>query len=180
MFFPPEISNSFLSVFIAWLNLDLGIEVCFYNGLDSYAKTWLQLVFPLYIWITVGGIIVVRRYSVTISKTTPNNQLQILATVSLLAYTKFLQVIITAFSYAVLQYSDDLNKTVWLYDGNVEFFTGRHLLLFSYSVFPISHSTHHSFYTLFVMHSGIRTPGDVKVSFDILDPKSYTILRHLQ
>ena len=86
-------------------------EVCFYNGFNSYAKTWLQLVFPLYIWLTVGGIIVVRRYSVTISKITPNNRLQILATVSLLAYTKFLQVIITAFSYAILQYSDDLNKT---------------------------------------------------------------------
>lgn len=130
VFFPPEISNSFLSVFIAWLNLDLGIEICFYNGLDSYAKTWLQLVFPFYIWLTVGGIIVARRYLVTISKITPNNQLQILATVSLLSYTKFLQVITTAFSYAVLQYSDELNKIVWLYDGNVEFLTGKHISLF--------------------------------------------------
>ena len=38
-----------LSVFIAWLNLDFGIETCFYNGLDAYSKTWLQLVFPVYI-----------------------------------------------------------------------------------------------------------------------------------
>ena len=36
----------------------------------------------------------------------------------------------TAFSYAILQYSHDLNKTVWLYDGNVEFLTGRHISLF--------------------------------------------------
>ena len=33
-FFPPNTANSFLSWFIAWINLDLGIETCFYNGLD--------------------------------------------------------------------------------------------------------------------------------------------------
>ena len=40
-FFPPNTTNSFLSWFIAWINLDLGIETCFYNGLDAYVKTWL-------------------------------------------------------------------------------------------------------------------------------------------
>ena len=30
-----------LAVFIAWLNLDLGIETCFFNGLTAYGKTWL-------------------------------------------------------------------------------------------------------------------------------------------
>ena len=40
-FFPNDAAKSFLSVFIAWLNLDLGIETCFYDGMDAYAKTWL-------------------------------------------------------------------------------------------------------------------------------------------
>lgn len=31
-----------LTVFIPWLNLDLGIETCFYNGMDAYVSTWLQ------------------------------------------------------------------------------------------------------------------------------------------
>ena len=35
VFFPARITTSFLSIFIAWLNLDIGIEVCFYNGLDA-------------------------------------------------------------------------------------------------------------------------------------------------
>ena len=34
--------------FISWLNLDFGLQMCFYNGLNSYAKTWLRLLFPLY------------------------------------------------------------------------------------------------------------------------------------
>ena len=50
IFFPHQMSKSFLSMFIAWLNLDLGIEMCFYNGLNAYAKTWFQFMFPLYIW----------------------------------------------------------------------------------------------------------------------------------
>ena len=35
VFFPARITTSFLSIFIAWLNLDIGIEVCFYNGLNA-------------------------------------------------------------------------------------------------------------------------------------------------
>ena len=34
MFLPVESTNA-LSVFIAWLNLDFGIETCFYNGMDA-------------------------------------------------------------------------------------------------------------------------------------------------
>ena len=48
--FLPVKSTDALSVFIAWLNLDFGIETCFYDGLDAYSKTWLQFVFSLYIW----------------------------------------------------------------------------------------------------------------------------------
>lgn len=38
---------NFLIVFVSWLNLDLGIDICFYNGIDSYYGK--QLVFPAYI-----------------------------------------------------------------------------------------------------------------------------------
>ena len=40
-----------LRVFISFTNLDLDIETCFYNGMDSYAKMWLQLFFPSYLMI---------------------------------------------------------------------------------------------------------------------------------
>jgi len=48
IFFPPNETN-ILTVFIAWLNLDLGIETCFFDGIDAYIKTWQQFVFPLYV-----------------------------------------------------------------------------------------------------------------------------------
>uniref|UniRef100_A0A1X7U3W7 Uncharacterized protein n=1 Tax=Amphimedon queenslandica TaxID=400682 RepID=A0A1X7U3W7_AMPQE len=37
-----------LSQVISWINLDFGFEICFYNGINSYAKQWLQFAFPLY------------------------------------------------------------------------------------------------------------------------------------
>ena len=39
IFFPSS-KPGFLTVFVAWLNLDIGIDVCFFNGLDAYTKTW--------------------------------------------------------------------------------------------------------------------------------------------
>ena len=55
--FPHDGSTSPLTVFISWINLDFGIQTCFYNGMDTYAKTWLQFVFPVYIWIIVVTIV---------------------------------------------------------------------------------------------------------------------------
>ena len=130
VFFPPEINTSFLSTFIAWLNLDLGIETCFYDGLDAYAKTWLQFVFPLYIWLMVIIIIVASHYSTTVSRLTPNNGLQVLATLFLLSYAKIIRVVITVFSSTLLLYPDGFKKRVWLYDGNTEFLVGKHIPLF--------------------------------------------------
>ena len=64
VFFPSsEPSLTIPTVFVAWLNLDIGIDVCFFDGLDAYIKTWLQLTFPLYIISLVIMVIIVSEYS---------------------------------------------------------------------------------------------------------------------
>ena len=55
VYFSGDASKSFLSTSIAWLNLDQGIEMCFYNGFDAYVSTWLQFFFPLYVWLILLG-----------------------------------------------------------------------------------------------------------------------------
>ena len=130
IFFPPGTNNQFLSIFIAWLNLDLGIETCFYSGLDAYAKTWLQFLFPVYIWIIVVLIIVSSHYSTTAAKLSGRNAVQVLATLFLLSYAKLLRITITAFSFTLLEYPDGSVKRVWLYDGNVDYLKGKHIALF--------------------------------------------------
>ena len=48
---------SFASVFISWLNFDFGIDTCFFDGMNMYVKTWLQLAFPAFIIFLVAVII---------------------------------------------------------------------------------------------------------------------------
>ena len=63
--FFPDGTIPVISHFISWLNLDFGFEVCFFNG---YWKTWLQFVFPLYIWLLAIIIIVSSHHSIRISR----------------------------------------------------------------------------------------------------------------
>ena len=131
IFFPGEKANTFLSWFIAWLNLDIGIETCFYDGLDAYAKTWLQFAFPLYIWLLAGIIIVSCHYFTTAAKIFGSNGVNVLATLFLLSYSKLLRVTITIFQPIHLTSDDpDYNRPVWQYDGNVEYLHSRHVPLF--------------------------------------------------
>jgi predicted outer membrane repeat protein len=133
IFFPDQSDNMFLSWFIAWLNLDLGIETCFYDGLTAYTKTWLQFVFPAYIWILVIIIIISTRYSIRAATICGNNAVQVLATLFYLSYAKLLRVTITVLQPAHLLILDDsLNRirVVWNYDGNIKYLGGRHAPLF--------------------------------------------------
>ena len=118
-----------LHTFIAWLNLDLGIETCFINGLSSYWKTWLQCVFPLYIWLITGVVIVLSHYSTRASKIFGNNSVQVLATLVLLFYTKLLRTIITSLGFSLLNYPEG-TKVVWSFDGNVPYFGVAHTIIF--------------------------------------------------
>ena len=121
--------NSLLSIFIAWLNLDLGIETCFYNGLDAYSKTWLQFVFPVYIWVLVGLMILVNHFSRRFANLLGNNPVCVLTTLILLSYTKILHTLIAAIQITYLEYLT-YNRMVWLYDANIGYLSRKHIPLF--------------------------------------------------
>ena len=121
IFFPPETFNM-LTIFIAWVNLDLGIETCFYDGMNTYAFTWLQFLFPFYVWFLMGLMIVLSHYFDMIAKALGKNPVAALATLFLLSYSKILRTVIVALSFTRLDYPDSTTKVVWLYDGNVPYF----------------------------------------------------------
>ena len=60
IFLPWMSSSNYLLIFIAWLNLDLGVETCLFEGLNAYYKAWLQFAFPFYIWSIAGLIIILQ------------------------------------------------------------------------------------------------------------------------
>ena len=118
IFFPLD-TNIVAKIFIAWLNLDLGIETCFYHGMDAYCKLWLQFVFPLYIWGIVGFLIYISRRSPRLTRLLGTHSVPVLDTLFLLSYTKLLRTIITALSLTTLQYPNNDSRVVWLYDPSV-------------------------------------------------------------
>ena len=129
VFFPPGVS--FASVFISWLNFDLGFDVCFFNGMDTYIKTWRQLAFPAYIIILVVVIIQLSYYFDAFGRLIgKKDPVATLATLILLSYAKLLQTIITAFSSATLAYPDGSKKILWLSDATQEYFSSKHAVLF--------------------------------------------------
>ena len=123
--------EKFFAIFISWLNLDLGIETCFYDGMDIYAYSWLQFLFPFYLLLLVGGIILACRYSRSIAKQLGQNPVAVLATLRLLlmSFSKILQASIVPLSWTYLIYYyntgspfNETHRVVWLYDANIQFF----------------------------------------------------------
>ena len=90
-FFFPNGSVPVVNQFISWLNLDLGIEVCLFDGLDGYWKTWLQFAFPAYLFLLMGGIIVGCRYSVWLCRLCGSHAVPALATLFLTTLKSYSQ-----------------------------------------------------------------------------------------
>ena len=123
-----------VTIFIAWFNLDLGIETCFYDGLTAYVKTWLQFVFPIYIWCLAGGIVFLAKYSRGVAKILGNNGpgVPVLATLFLLSYAKIFTTTIKAVSYTTLHTMS--GELVWSVDGNIDYLGPKHAPLFAAAI----------------------------------------------
>ncbi|SMN02119.1 hypothetical protein SPONN_490 [uncultured Candidatus Thioglobus sp.] len=121
----------FLYIFQAWLNLDFGFDICLFNGIDTYTATWLQFVFPIYIWLLIFITVVISRYSTRVSKFTGHNTISVLATLLLLSYTKLLLAILSTSSYTQLYLANGKKSTpLWSSDANIRYLTGKHNGLF--------------------------------------------------
>ena len=131
--FAPKQQQTLLAyqIFVAWLNLDFGIESCFIVGLTAFWKTWLQFLFPLYIWLIAGVIIFVCHYSSRLTNLIGDRAVPLLATLFLLSYTKLLRTLMTIFEFGVLtHYPNESKITVWYLDGNLPYCQHPHIYLF--------------------------------------------------
>ena len=122
-----------LSQFIAWLNFDFGIETCFLYNLDGYLKTWLQFVFPVYVWLLIAAVIIGCYRFGRLSRLCGNNTVPVLATLVLMSYTKLLLTIQNALMMSKLNCENTTvtltTFKVWNVDGNIPYFTGKHIPL---------------------------------------------------
>ena len=122
--------SNFFSVFIAWINLELGVDTCFYEGMDSYSKVWLLFLYPSYLIGVLAVFVTISRYSSKFTKLiAERNPVATLATIILLSYTKFLRNVIDILSVAFLDFPEGPQKR-WLPDATVTYLKGKHVPLF--------------------------------------------------
>ena len=125
-----------LSQFISWLNLDLGIETCFFDGMDSCSKTWLQFIFPGYVWFLLILIIILSQYSSKVVRLVGSHAVPVLATMILLSYTKLIRTVFQALYFTNIQCNGNNNVPLlrWYIDANVQYLRGCHIPLFLFSL----------------------------------------------
>ena len=118
--------------FISLANLDLGITTCFYNGMDDYAKVWLQLAFPLYLIVIAVVIIIASRHSLRVLRLTANKGVSVLATLFVMSYTK----VLCTLSNALFLYSKITNLPsahsfqVWGVNTDIPIFSLKFSIIF--------------------------------------------------
>ena len=147
----PYPEPNFITVFISWLNLELGIDVCYIDGMDIYIKTWIQLAFPIYIIFLVVLLIIISHYSSRFSKLIlKQNPVATLAILILISYGKLFYVVLLAqpFSFASLTYPDGYREILWLPDGTVGYLAGKHIVLFIIALLILAFCIAYSFLLL--------------------------------
>ena len=127
----PFQKTNFIAIFISWLNLDLGLDTCYFPRMDTYIKTWLQLAFPAYVILLVVIVIIISSYSSKFSNLIgKKDPVATLATLILLSYAKLLEICFKSLSVGILEYPDGSSKMLWLPDASVRYLSRKHIPLF--------------------------------------------------
>lgn len=137
---PSTHSNVFYNIcwgFIAWLNFDIGFELCFYNGMNGYQQTWLLYGYIAYLTTIEIIIIVLCRRFVMLTRIIGRNIVKVLSTLLFLMCSPLSYAVLQTFRCTTLHISAlDITRTRWIWynDGNVPCFGSKHLPLFIVSV----------------------------------------------
>ena len=128
-----------LQVFLAWLNLDLGIQTCFYEGMEAVGKTILIYVFPIYIWLISAVIIILSNRYIRVTRLVGENAVKVLATLFLLSYSKMLRITLGTLNLSVVNIhinsTSTISKLRWILDGNIAYFEDiKHSILIAISL----------------------------------------------
>ena len=131
--FPSDFGKELLvhKTFIAWLNLDFGIETCFFHGMNAYTKAWLQFAFPFYI---AGLFFIGLKNSSNLSTLLGSRSVPTLATLLFLSYSKLLRSIIAGLQLVVYYTYNNSNlngsiNIVWAIDGSYSYARYPHIFL---------------------------------------------------
>ena len=157
----PNRLNALLKVFVAWMNLDWGIETCFYNGMDAVWKTGLQFVFPLYLFFLTLLVIYFSRKSSLVTKLVGKNVVHIMATIVYHFYGKILRTVIDILRASVIHTQVKGTIIVWTVDATLTYGEKRHTLLLVCAGFAIAITLSYTLALLFIQY--LRKRSDMKI-----------------
>ena len=123
--FPASFGNNSNGAYIllSFFSVNIGFEMCFYDGMDSLALTGLHLVFPVYLFCLAILAIVVAHYFPKIPLPKSNILVEVLVTVVLISYTAVLEAVTEMLGVVILRDGTAL----WLQDPNILYGTDLHL-----------------------------------------------------
>ena len=119
-------------VVIAWLNLDLGINTCFYNGMDSLARAGLQFAFPLYLYALMGVITLIGKKSNKFAmrfNRSGFSAAKLFATLMLMSYTSLLETCAVVLGAVEIKTISGTSSIRWRADPTQVYFSGAHVPL---------------------------------------------------
>ena len=115
---------------ITFINLNLGVSLCFYNGMTELWKTGISLLFSVYLLIIVVILIILCRYSVWLSNKISHSSVQVLVTVVHLSFSRLLTTTMDVFTpINIYLNTTDTPLKVWYSDATIEYGKHGHLIL---------------------------------------------------
>ena len=123
-------TGDFSWTLVSLSNLDLGIEVCFYDGMTAYAATWLRFIFPFYVLLIVVLMSFASRYFKIIERITRKRVIPVIATLYLLSYNKLMLVTFRGLFSNIYYLSINSKQIYWSIDTSIPIFGLQFTLLF--------------------------------------------------
>ena len=120
-----------LVLIISLLNLDLGFEVCFYDGMTEYAKLWLQFAFPIYLILLTSFLLLLRKHLRCVKRITRHNGNTTMAIILLMSCNKIVAACQSLLLYNCLSYlTSDKSMYLWSVYPSIPLFSTQYLLYF--------------------------------------------------
>ena len=121
----------YLIMILKWLNMSVSVDACLIKGMNGLIQTWIEMLFPAYVFALILSIILLSKYSPKFAQCLgKGNPVAVLATLILLFYAKLLKNTINIFSFAIIKYPDKHTEVVWSPDATVKYLKGSHIPLF--------------------------------------------------
>ena len=118
---------------LALINLGLGFETCFFDGMDEFAKAIAQFIFPFYLMaLLIIIIIAAHKYNLKVFRIrfVARRSVPVLATIMLLTYSGLINAVIFGLQYTHLYDVDSgTHQVVWLHQPELKYFNGKHIVV---------------------------------------------------